>query len=243
MKFKKIVGFGDSWMFGDELLDAEYAKTNNLAHAGDTQNIPYRESHCFLGLLGKHYDVPTENFGIPGGSLQSTIWTFLKWFSTATAPQDVLILIGLTEADRFSLWDPAGINEQRKMVHSTWAEHGADEVPVDFRPLLKQQIVLTVCDQLRELNYYQTTLMFDGVASRNNLKLLQFNIADSPIKLPNVPTLLDQEFSLTRWFVQEIQADYGRKYIHQNGHPNEIGHVLIRDRLISQIDSCTMYEC
>jgi hypothetical protein len=243
MKFKKIVGFGDSWVFGDELLDAEYAKTNNLAHPGDIQNIPYRESHCFLGLLGKHYNVPTENFGIPGGSLQSTVWTFLKWFGTADTTEDALILIGLTEADRFSLWDPMGSSEARKMVHSTWAEFGASEVPVDFRPLLKQQIALTVCDQLRELNYYQTALLFDGVASRNNLKLLQFNVADGPIKLTNVPTLLEQEFSLTKWFVQELQADHGRKFIHERGHPNELGHVLIKDRLISQIDSCTMYEC
>jgi hypothetical protein len=243
MKFSKIVGFGDSWMFGDELLDSEYAKTNNLANSADTQNIPYRESHCFLGLLGKHYNVPTENFGIPGGSLQSTIWTFLKWFTTAESPQDALILIGLTEADRFSLWDPNAINEKRRMIHSTWAEIGATEVPVEFRPLFKQHIALTTCDQLRELNYYQTALMFDGVASRNNLKLLQFNVAASPINLSNVPTLLEQEFSLTRWFVQEIQADHGRKYIHPYGHPNEIGHILIRDRLILQIDSCTLYEC
>jgi hypothetical protein len=229
-------------VFGDELLDPEYVKTDRQAHSGDIQNISYREQHCYLGLLGQHYSVPVENYGIPGGSLDSTVWTFLKWLNQTPNPNDALILIGLTEADRFSHWDPQGNNDQRKMVHSTWAEFGADEVPPDFRPLLKQQIVLTVCDQLRELNYYQTALMFAGVASRNNLKLLQFNVADSPIKLTNVPTLLEQEFSLTRWFVQEIQADHGRKYIHQHGHPNESGHVLIRDRLISQIDSCTMYE-
>ena len=28
MTFKKIVGFGDSWMHGDELLDPELSKTS-----------------------------------------------------------------------------------------------------------------------------------------------------------------------------------------------------------------------
>jgi len=54
---------------------------------------------------------------------------------------------------------------------------------------------------------------------------------------------LEQEFSLTKWFVQELQADHGRKYIKENGHPNEIGHELIKELLITWLDSCTMYEC
>ena len=86
MKFKKIVGFGDSWVFGDELLDPEYAKTNDRAHAGDTQNKPYRDRCCYLGLLGQHYGVPVENYGIPGGSLDSTAWTFFDWFNQTADP-------------------------------------------------------------------------------------------------------------------------------------------------------------
>jgi hypothetical protein len=87
MEFKKIAGFGDSWVFGDELLDPFYAKTNNLAHAGDRQNKPYRDQHCYLGLLGQHYGVPVENYGIPGGSLDSTVWTFLKWLNQTPDPE------------------------------------------------------------------------------------------------------------------------------------------------------------
>ena len=79
MQFKKIVGFGDSWMYGDELMDPEYAKQTPDGHYSDEQNFPYRLKHCFLGQLGTHYGVPIENFGIPGGSLGSTMWTFQWW--------------------------------------------------------------------------------------------------------------------------------------------------------------------
>jgi hypothetical protein len=82
MKIRKIVGFGDSWMFGDELLDPKLAAQDPDAHCCWVQNTHYRESHCFLGLLGQHYDWPTENFGIPGGSLDSTQWTYLVVVTT-----------------------------------------------------------------------------------------------------------------------------------------------------------------
>jgi hypothetical protein len=243
MKFKKIVGFGDSWVFGDELLDPEYAKINDRAHSGDTQNKLYRDRYCYLGLLGQHYGVPIENYGIPGGSLDSTVWTFFNWFNQTPDPQNSLILIGLTEADRFSHWNPQGHNEERKMIHSTWAEYGASEVPEEFFTMIKQQIVLTTCEKLSSLNYQRTVTMFDGIAARNHLNLFQHHIASPPCLIKNVPSVLHPDFALTKWFVQELQADHGRKYIKENGHPNEVGHELIRDLLIPWLDSCTMYEC
>jgi len=242
MEFKKIAGFGDSWVFGDELLDPFYAKTNNLAHAGDRQNKPYRDQHCYLGLLGQHYGVPVENYGIPGGSLDSTVWTFLKWLNQTPDPENFLILIGLTEADRFSHWNPNGANEEKKMVHSTWAEFGSSEVPPEFSTMIKQQIVHTVCEELSMLNYQKAVIMFDGIVLRRDLNLFQYHIASPPCTVTDAPSLLQPEFSLTKWFVQELQADHGKKFIKENGHPNELGHQLIRDLLISWIDSCTMYK-
>ena len=53
-------------MWGDELFDPNLKDIEN-PHPVMMENTPYRESNCFLGLLGKHYGVPTENFGIPGG--------------------------------------------------------------------------------------------------------------------------------------------------------------------------------
>jgi hypothetical protein len=238
MKFKKIVGFGDSWMYGDELVDPTINK-----HYSHPDNDQYRNANCFLGRLGAHYQVPVENYGISGGSLHSTIWKFIQWFNQEPNPDQTLILVALTESDRFSYINPTAQIEKHRMVHSTWIEADDIAVPPEFKNLIKQQTVLTVCDQMSALTYQQAVLFFDGIASRNNLKLLQFHVSTPPICLTNIPTLIDPDFSLTHWFVHEIQPIHDRKYIHADGHPNELGSELVKDRLITYIDSCTMYEC
>ena len=50
MKFTKIVGFGDSWMYGDELLDPELSKKHADAHTCWSQNDHYRTSNNFQDL-------------------------------------------------------------------------------------------------------------------------------------------------------------------------------------------------
>jgi hypothetical protein len=84
-------------------------------------------------------------------------------------------------------------------------------------------------------------MTFDGIAARQGLKLFQFNISPKEMDLNNVPTLLWPDFCWTHWFRDHI-GNQRRELIKPHGHPNETGHELIRDRLISAIDSCTMYE-
>lgn len=231
-KFNKIVGFGDSWMFGDELIDPSLNK-----HYSNPDNDAYRQQHNFLGLLGKHYNVPAENLGLSGGSLQSAQWQLLRWLQREPNPETCLVLHAITEADRFTHYDPDYNPRLRnsEMVHSTWVDGGSSEVPGGIRDLIKQQIALTMCEPLRELNYLQALNLFDGIAARHNIPMLQFHIADGPIEL-KLPTVLPWEYSLMRWFVQELQADYGRIYVHEHGHPNEKGHQLIADMLQKDID-------
>jgi hypothetical protein len=239
MKFKKIVGFGDSWMYGDELIDPRLLEENSDAHASDFANTDYRTSHCFLGLLGEKYNVPVENFGVPGGSMQSSIWTFLWWLENEKLPlEDCLILIGHTDSDRLSFYNPAHISYSddppwNKFVHSTWVEYGSSSVPKDFRQMIKQQLVLTNCIEFCKLNYMQTVLMFDGIASRRNLNMKQFHIMPEEMSL-NVPTAIWPGFCTTLWF-RDHPANQQRELVKPGGHPNEVGHEMIRDKLILEL--------
>jgi hypothetical protein len=248
MKFKKIVGFGDSWMYGDELLDPELVKQHPDAHFCWVQNTDYRERNCFLGQLGTHYNVPTENFGIPGGSLTSTQWTYQWWLDHETVPlNECLVLIGLTNSDRITHYNPNHVHYSNdppwnKFVHSSWVNFGSSVVPKEFCDLIKQQTVLTNCTALEKLNYQQAVLFFDGVSARNQIHTVQFNIMPGDRSVSNCPTLVEPDFSWTMWF-RDHPGNQRRELIKPDGHPNEIGHSMIRDRLISQIDSCTMYEC
>lgn len=243
MKFKKIVGFGDSWMHGDELLDSELLKQWPDAHSCWTQNDNYRLGHCFLGLLGKHYGVPTENFGIPGGSMQSSIWTYLWWLEHEPNPEDCLVLVGHTDSDRLSFYNPdhkhfSNDPPWNKFVHSTWVEFGSSVVPEPFRDLAKRHLVLTNCQALCKLNYQQTVMFFDGQAARHNIPTMQFHIMPADVEM-DLPTMIWPGFSTTMWF-RDHPGNQRRELIKPGGHPNEQGHQMIADKLILSIDSANM---
>jgi hypothetical protein len=243
MKFKKIVGFGDSWMYGDELLDPELQRRDPDAHPCCYQNDTYRDSHNFLGLVAQHYGVPMENFGIAGGSMQSSMWTFLWWLDHEPEPEKCLILIGHTDSDRLSFYDPNHVSYDNdppwnKFIHSTWVEYGSSVVPQEFRTMVKQQLVLTNCSALSRLNYQQTLLSFDGIAARRNLQMMQFQIMPEDVKL-DLPTQIWPGFSTTIWFRDHL-GNQKKELVKPGGHPNEIGHIMIADKLISTIDDVTM---
>lgn len=246
MKFKKIVGFGDSWMYGDELLDPVLASTDKDAHSCWVQNVPYREQHCFLGLLSQHYGTPTENFGIPGGSLQSTIWTYLWWLEHEPNPEQCLVLVALTEADRTSFYNPNHEHYSNdpiwnKFVHSTWIHFGSSVIGAEFTDMIKRYLVLTDSRELSALNYQQAVLLFDSISHKRKIPTLQFHVMPPPVII-NLDTIIEPDFSWTMHF-RDRQDNQKRELIMPGGHPNELGHQIVRDRLISQIDSCTMYEC
>jgi hypothetical protein len=148
MKPEKIVAFGDSFVWGDELLDPDL-KDHPQAHPVLMENTVYRESRAFLGQLGQHYGVPTENFGWPGGSLQSTIWTYLWWIEHEPLPLDrVFVLIGLTDGNRTSFYNPRHVSYANdppwnRFMHSSWIHSGASTVGADWADMGKRYMMLT----------------------------------------------------------------------------------------------------
>jgi hypothetical protein len=246
MKFKKIVGFGDSWMYGDELLDPNLAAQHADAHPCWVQNTAYRESNCFLGLLGQHYGMPTENFGIPGGSLESTEWTYLWWIDHEPNPEDCLVLIFLTESNRASFYNPNHVHYSNdppwnKFVHSTWVHFGSSVIGPEFTDMIKRYLVLTECRDLWDLRYRRAVLFFDGQRARSRIPIMMFNTMPPVRQISGVSSLIWPDFSWTLHF-RDHPGNQKKELIMPGGHPNEQGHMLIRDRLIPEIDRVIMSE-
>lgn len=247
MKFKKIVGFGDSWMYGDELLDPQLLEKSPDAHACWYQNDHYRTARCFLGLLGRHYGVPTENFGIPGGSLQSEIWTLLWWLEHEKNPQDCLILVGHTDSDRMSWYNHEHVSYTNdppwnRFVHTAWTEATDDVVSPDWKELNKLFIAQVSGPEFDRLNWIQALTTFDGVAARYRMPMLQFQVATRPSQY-SVATQIWPGRDLITYFYHRPENMHGRRGLWcTNGHPNEKGHELIRDLLISEIDRVIITE-
>lgn len=243
MKFDKIVGFGDSWVWGDELLDPKLA-THQNAHPILVENTSYRESNCFLGQLGKHYNVPTENFGIPGGSLQSTIWTYLWWREHETIPLDrCAVLVGLTEPSRHTFYNPnhvvyANDPPWYKFVHSAWIHSGGTSPSDPWTQMVKSHMVLTDCVASHKLNYQQTVLFFQGQSQYETGPLLQFN---------TMPGVLNMDCPTMIWPTQSLQHLLNTHPNKSNlfavhGHPNEKGHEIIRNSLIVELDCAILAQ-
>ena len=69
----KIIGCGDSWAWGAELVDPieEPVPIMNLPEGGHERelkpiNTAYREKHRYLGILKDHYNVELIDLTSPG---------------------------------------------------------------------------------------------------------------------------------------------------------------------------------
>jgi hypothetical protein len=239
MKFKKIVGFGDSWMWGDELLDPVLADRPD-AHPVLHLNNTYRETNCFLGQLGQHYSVPVENFGIAGGSLQSTLWNYIWWTQNTTDVIDeCLILIAHTTAWRTSFYNPKHVHlsndpDWNNYVHSAWIMSGATCYDPAWQEPVKSILSLTDCRNFNQLNYLQSVMFFEGQSALHSNNILQFCSLDPPM-VAQAQNLLWSNSCLATMLNQQHN---GKKYLAKNRHPNESGHKFISEILIDQIDSC-----
>lgn len=246
MKIRKIVGFGDSWMYGDELLDKQLLKDNPEAHCCWQQNTTYREQHCFLGLLEQHYQVPTENFGIPGGSLESMEWTYLWWLDHEPCPQECLVLVFLTESNRASFYNPNHVHYSNdppwnRLVHSTWVHFGSSVIGNDFTDMIKKYLVLTECPELWDLRYRRAVMLFENSGVRSKIPTLMWNTMPPVRHMPGTCNLVWPDFAWTLHF-REHPKNRNRGLVMPGGHPNELGHELIRDMLIPEIDCVILTE-
>jgi hypothetical protein len=238
MQFKKIVGFGDSFIWGDELLNPAL-KSHPQAHPVLIENTHYRETNCFLGQLGKHYNVPVENFGIPGGSLQSTIWNYLWWMENRPEELDQsLIIVGLTGAGRTSYYNPDHVKydndaEWNKYVHSAWITPDMDYSD-EWMNTIKRLTVLSNCREFEKLNYRQAVWFFEGQAALRSKKLFQLCTITPPCVV-DVSSLIWNDRCLS--YVLKKQPNASTLFA-EHGHPNETGHKLMSEILIKHIDSC-----
>ena len=233
MNIKKLAVFGDSWVYGDELIDPTLETQECCSHL----NNDYRLSHSFSGLLAKELGVPYENYGHPGGSLQSTIWTFL-WFLENTDWSDTVCVVGLTGPDRQTWFNPEHEHmgddpEWNKFIHSTWVNFGSSVIPKVWQDFGKQYLTLSHDDQLSLYNYQQAVYFFDGIAKTKNIPLIQFNLYDPGTVISGCDTLLWPDQNMQKRLLDRPDE----KQIHAPGHhPNENGHQIISKELLSEVN-------
>jgi hypothetical protein len=100
MSYNKLIGFGCSATYGSELLNP------NLENSWDGQkeNIKYRESKVWLGVLAKRLGLEVDNYAQPSCSNYAIQEKFAEWFNSRDKQQSVIVLIGWSGHQRLSWW-------------------------------------------------------------------------------------------------------------------------------------------
>lgn len=232
-KFRKIVTFGDSFAWGDELL------APGEKNAADYGNRFYRQQQCYTGLVGSHYGVPTENLAFPGGSCQSTRWTYTWWRQQETEPESCLVLVQLSGPWRSSQFDRHRVQHEtdhawNSFAHSCWMESYRSSNPSAYQ-YFRLENDLADCIERNNLVQAETYLFFQGQAS-DVAALLMFNSQSPSLAHKIYPESL-------LWQGQELtQVINDPNCFTQIGHLNEAGHERLTTLLIQEIDRVILAE-
>ena len=235
---KKLVAFGCSWTFGDELDDPELAHEKENPRYWD-MNTQYRLDHCYAGLIAKHYGWEFENLAFPGHSLVS-MRDVAAWYVKNHDLTDTIFIVGLTESWRWSWhnnkhYSGPGDPDWNRHVNSSWILHGMGNYAKSWQDTFRSFMEDQLCEELQVKNKDEALMLFDGIAARYNIPVVQANMLEYLSGVVNVPTHAFPEETAQNWIVETGMRP--RDVFAPGRHPNEKGHEIISKKLIDYIDA------
>ena len=239
MAIKRIIAFGDSWTYGDELLDPQFGShpDNGMLDHYD-ENKKYRLDHCYAGCVANHYGLELENMAFPGSSLESMRWTLQWLLKNGQDLQDTLWLVGLTDSSRQSWFNPLHKVSMKdppwnRHMHGTWLTQPNSDIDENWFKLQKLWLGMSYHREWSEYNFQQTINLFDHAQHTTGATVIQFSVLEN--KWPvNVPTLMYPGLNW-RDILRDKQKSEGTDLFAAKGHPNEKGHESISKHLIEHI--------
>lgn len=203
----QVIGFGCSWIHGDEIIHP------NPATEKDSRL--YREENCTLGQLAKMFNASALNYGISGGSLQSTMWEFMR-YKPDPGSANTLVVVGLTEASRQSWFTK---DNRSPYMHSHWThDHHT------WHDFVKFYTVHSDCEQLWRMNYNMAVEFFRNYCQVHHIPLLMFDVFPPPSRVESVTDWN------ARGYIQQVHHTHG-DCLAPHYHPNEKGCKLLAEKL------------
>ena len=227
-KIRKLIVFGDSWTFGDELLAPELVDRPDR-YTAMPENDQYRLQHCWACHVADHFDLELVNLAFNGMSLQSMIWTALWWVNNHDVSDSVAIA-ALTLDHRTSWYldnVPDRTPEWNMHMHSAWSS-----LAEPWSSIKQNHFKSSQGDMLDQYHRQQAVLCFDSISERYRIPVVQFDIH------PNQTPYYGKQHA----YVGEAAWNWIEDNRAKDKHPNEQGHVLIANRLISWIESVKLMK-
>lgn len=228
---KKLVAFGCSWTYGDELTGPDIELGDSIqGQRRDSLLQQYRLDHCFAGLIAKHYGLECVNYGFPGASEESIRYA-LNWYCDNHNLSETIILVAHTDPARKS-WFNTQIDDPawNRFMHSPWLKTKNPDIDEFWYQLQKLWLGMSYHKQWADNNFVETTRLFDWVRLNYNVPVVQVKALKNPSS-PGVNRFVTPEISLQELLIEQQQPLFA------GGHPKETGHQAITNHLISYIDS------
>lgn len=229
----QIVGFGDSFVYGDGL--------ETLAPP-DQDPTAYRLENGLLAWIGKEFGLPSDNHGLRGASLGDTVIKFRAWLDVCQKidrdPRECLVVVGLTNEQRETfivddepwtvstlLWDADAREILWDRERSVWDE------------FMQHWVLTQTHARATTQKYWMTANFFDSYCRANGIPLFMFNIFDpiEPVELPTLfsdPSLMGWTHTTTRTREEALSLliDWPK-----NRHHNPKGYQLYAKILTAEI--------
>lgn len=236
-RLSRLIAFGDSWTWGDELRDPTIT---NLEWCSDDRNTAYRLSRGFPGLVANHYGLELENHGSNGQSLQSMTWTFEWWLDNTDRIDDCVILFGLTHPERTSWWWPERQLQTNdppwyQYLHSIWLESSRGADYRDFYDMHRVWRARCADDAWARRNYQSAVYLFSGTCARLGIPAVLFNIFAGMPSIPHSP-VINANTGMIKHLADTFPGRPGPNGVWGESHPNERGHEVIAKILIDHLD-------
>ena len=239
MPIKRVIAFGCSWTYGDELIDPQFRHLDETEFRDHyDENKPWRLANCYAGLVADHYGLELENCAFPGSSLESMRWTMNWIMQNRTDLEDTLWLVGLTNATRISWFNPLHQVDEKepqwnRHLHSTWLKQPNPDIDNNWFQLQKLWLGMSYHREWADYNHKMTVNLFDYAQQRTGATVIQFNV------LPNnyqtiAPTLLYNNSSWQEILISK-RKELAIEPFASGGHPNEKGHEIISKHLLEHI--------
>ena len=246
MTIRKVVCFGCSWTYGDELIAPEFRHLSDSDFRDHyDNNRSYRLANCYTGLVARHYGLEQDNMAFPGSSLESMRWNLMWYLRNNQSRDDVLFLVGLTDATRQSWFNPLHEISMKdpqwnRHMHGTWLLEPNPDIDHNWFRLQQSWLGMSYHRDWAEFNFQQTINLFDQANTGYGIPVIQFSVLENRWGV-NVPSLVYSGTNFRDILVHKTK-ELAMQPFAKGGHPNEQGHRIIADHLIEHIKYSKILE-
>ena len=218
----RLIGFGCSWTYGSELYDPDIGEEKHK------ENISFRESNCWLGLLANRLGYEFDNRSEPANSNFAIGQQIAQYFLNSYNNEKIIICIGWTAKTRMSWYDTKWIHNGFVNAENGWTRSA-------------KEWVIRSTDKTYDMYTNNAKLFANSICKLKNVPIVQFN-AIGTHESTNYDNYFVDGSSMKEVLDIAMKEDDRKQLFCKGNHPNEQGHEYFTRRLTEFVKSHIIIE-